>query len=555
MRFPAGTRIRVALIYPNSYYIGMSNLGFHIIYDLLNRRGDIACERFFLPDRDEIQCYEKTNTPLMSIETQTPLYEFSILAFAVSFEMDYFNILKILSLGKVQALAALRTEKDAFLIAGGPCPTFNPEPLSAIFDAFVIGEGEVIVPPLMDAVLAAVQDGQPRDMVRRAAAGVPGVYVPALYEHIYDEEGRLSKVRPKEGAPEKVSRQWVQSLDAYPAHTVIVTEDTEFNFYLIETARGCGRHCRFCMAGYCFRRPRNRSLSVIEEQVRAALPYGKRIGLMGAAISDYPEIDALCRDILGAGLSMSVASFRADSVTEELVKSLADSGLKTITIAPEAGSRRMRAVINKGIEEEHVFHTMRLGLLAGIKNFRLYLMVGLPYEGADDIGAIIDLAGRLKDCMEENGSKGTLTLSINPFIPKPFTPFQWEPMADKKYIETAFGRIRKALRARKHITLNMESPKEAGVQGVLSRGDRKVGEALIKACEMGGSKAFRRAMKELGLDPADYLSRTRGKDEIFPWDILDQGFPREYLYAECERAKRLEATIPCFEGCHRCGVC
>ena len=555
MRFPAGTRIRVALIYPNSYYIGMSNLGFHIIYDLLNRRGDIACERFFLPDRDEIQRYEKTNTPLMSVETQTPLYEFSILAFAVSFEMDYFNILKILSLGKVQALAALRTEKDTFLIAGGPCPTCNPEPLSAIFDAFVIGEGEVIVSPLMDAVLAAVQDGQPRDMVRRAAAGVPGVYVPALYEHIYDEEGRLSKVRPKEGAPEKVSRQWVQSLDAYPAHTVIVTEDTEFNFYLIETARGCGRHCRFCMAGYCFRRPRNRSLSVIEEQVRAALPYGKRIGLMGAAISDYPEIDALCRDILGAGLSMSVASFRADSVTEELVKSLADSGLKTITIAPEAGSRRMRAVINKGIEEEHVFHTMRLGLLAGIKNFRLYLMVGLPYEGADDIEAIIDLAGRLKNCMEENGSKGTLTLSINPFIPKPFTPFQWEPMADKRYIETAFGRIRKALRARKHITLNMESPKEASVQGVLSRGDRKVGEALIKACEMGGSKAFRRAMKELGLDPADYLSRTRGKDEIFPWDILDQGFPREYLYAECERAKRLEATIPCFEGCHRCGVC
>ena len=347
----------------------------------------------------------------------------------------------------------------------------------------------------------------------------------------------------------------MQDLDEYPAHTVVVTDNTEFNFYLIETARGCGRHCRFCMAGYCFRRPRNRSLEVIHQEVQEALGYGKRIGLMGAAISDYPEIDELCRDILGEGLSMSVASFRADSVTEELVESLARSGLKTLTIAPEAGSVRMRAVINKGIEEKHIFNTVKLGLAAGIKNFKLYIMIGLPFEQEEDIEAIIDLANRVKDYMEAEGSKGTLTLSVNPFIPKPFTPFQWLPMADKKEVEQKLKLLEKTLRKRKHIVVNVESPKEAYVQGVISRGDRRIGEALLKACEMGGSKAFKKALKEMGINAEEYLYRKRQEDELFPWERLDMGFRREYLYAELKRAEELKPTLPCFDNCHRCGVC
>ena len=440
-RYAAGTRQRFALVYPNSYFVGMSNLGLHIIYDLLNKRRDTACERFFLPERQRIARYEKTRTPLMSIENQLPLYEFPLIGFAVSFEMDYFNVLKVLELGKIRLRAAERTEQDPIVIAGGPCATFNPEPLSLVIDAFIIGEGEVIMPAFMDAYARARAAGVSRAELLLALAAVPGVYVPSLYEHRYDAAGRLAAVEPLPGAPERVCRQWVKDLDAWPAHTVVVTDDTEFNLYLVETARGCGRHCRFCMAGYCFRVPRNRSLALIEREVREALPFGKRIGLMGAAISDYPEIDALCRNILGEGLSMSVASFRADSVTEELVASLAESGLKTLTMAPEAGSKRMRAVINKGIEEEHLFHAMDLGLAAGIPNYRLYLMIGLPFETAEDIEAIIDLAGRLKDYMEERGAKGTLTLSINPFIPKPFTPFQWSPMCEKKTVERSLKRI------------------------------------------------------------------------------------------------------------------
>ena len=298
----------------------------------------------------------------------------------------------------------------------------------------------------------------------------------------------------------------------------------------------------------------NKYLSISPE-VQEALKYRKRIGLMGAAISDYPEIDELCRDILGEGLSMSVASFRADSVTEELVASLAKSGLKTLTIAPEAGSVRMRAVINKGIEEKHIFNTVELGLKAGIRNFKLYIMVGLPFEEDADIEAIVDLAGRVKDYMEEQGSKGTLTLSVNPFIPKPFTPFQWEPMAEKKDVEQKLKYLEKSLRSRKHIEVNVESPKEAYVQGLLARGGRPMGEVLMKACEMGGSKAFKRAMKEFGLDDDDELYRQREEAEIFPWERLDMGFRKEYLYAELKRAENLQPTLPCFDNCHRCGVC
>ena len=554
-RYPLGTRLPVALAYPNSYFVGMSNLGLHIIYDLLNKRSDTACERVFLPERKSIERYENTRTPLMSVENQLPLQQFAMIAFVLSFEMDYFNVIKMLELGKVKVRAEERGDMDPLIIAGGPCATFNPEPLSAVMDAFVIGEGEVIMPALMDVFYQARNEGASRQEMLRRLAQVPGVYVPSLYEHSYGEDGRLQAIAPMENAPAKISRQWVQDLDAYPAHTVVRTENTEFNFYLIETARGCGRHCRFCMAGYCFRRPRNRSLSVVTREVKEALQYKKRIGLMGAAISDYPEINELCKDILGEGLSMSVASFRADSVTQELVDSLAESGLKTLTMAPEAGSSRMRAIINKGIEEEHLFNAMDMGLAAGIRHFRLYIMIGLPFEQEEDVEAIVDLAGRLKDYMEEHGSKGTLTLSVNPFIPKPFTPFQWLPMADKKYVEKAAKVLTQGLRKRKNIIVGVESPKEAYIQGVLARGDRQVGEALLTACASGGSKAFKRAMKDCGLSMDDYLYRERAADELFPWESLDMGFTREYIYQEMKKAEELKPTIQCFDGCHRCGVC
>lgn len=554
-RYPPGVRTRFALVYPNTYFVGMSNLGLHIIYDLLNKRKDTACERFFLPDRTELPRYERTQTPMMSVETQTPLADFAVIGFAISFEMDYFNVVKMLMLSHVRPRAAERTERDPLVIAGGPCATFNPEPLAEIVDAFVIGEGEAIMPALMDAYHAGQSAGDDRAALRRRLGRVSGVYVPALYTPVYDDAGHLAAFTPEEGAPHSIARQWVHDLDVHPAHTVVVTEDTEFNFYLIETARGCGRHCRFCMAGYCFRRPRNRSLAVIEKQVRAALPYGKKIGLMGAAISDYPEIDALCRSILGEGLSMSVASFRADSVTQELVEALAASGLKTLTLAPEAGSARMRAVINKGIEEHHLFTAIDLGAAAHIPNFKLYIMVGLPFEEDADIDAIIDLAVRLRSYMDERGSHGMLTLSVNPFVPKPFTPFQWMPMAGKKRLDGIMKKITQELRRHKKIVVHFESPKEALVQAILARGDRRLSEPLIHAAAGRGAKDLADGMRAEGLLPDDYLIRGWGAEELFPWEQLDMGFSKDYLRQEYERAAARKATPPCFDGCVRCGVC
>lgn len=554
-RYPAGGRTRFALVYPNTYFVGMSNLGLHIIYDLLNRRGDTACERVFLPDRTELPRYERTQTPMMSVETQTPLADFAVIGFVISFEMDYFHVVKMLALSHVRLCASERTARDPLVIAGGPCATFNPEPLAEIVDAFVIGEGEAIMPALMDAYHESIRQGEDRAALLRRLARVSGVYVPALYCVDYDAAGRISAFSSEEEMPQTITRQWVKDLDAHPAHTVVVTENTEFNLYLIETARGCGRHCRFCMAGYCFRRPRNRSLAVIEEEVRAALPYGKKIGLMGAAISDYPEIDELCRAILGEGLSMSVASFRADSVTKELVEALAASGLQTLTLAPEAGSARMRAVINKGIEEHHLFTAIDLGAAAHIPNFKLYIMVGLPFEEDADIAAIIDLAERLRRYMDERGSRGTLTLSVNPFVPKPFTPFQWMPMASKKRLDAVMKMLTQALRRTKKIVVNFESPKEALVQAILARGDRRLAEPLMRAAAGRGAKDLVPEMRDAGLSPDDYLTREWAEDEMLPWEHLDMGFTKRYLRQEYERAEALKSTRGCFDGCTRCGVC
>lgn len=509
-----GGRLKFALAYPNVYRVGMSNLGLHIVYQVINADKNFSCERFFLTEARE----------LLSVETQTPLNKFQVVGFAVSFEPDYFNVVKMLKLGKIKLRASERTDFDPIIIAGGACATFNPEPLSKIFDAFVIGEGEKILPPLLHEIISS--ENLPRLQRLEKISQVAGVYVPAF--------------------PKKVSRQWLTNLDESPAHSAILTDDAEFNMYLIETARGCGRHCRFCMAGYCFRRPRNRSLDVLKKEILAAKKFGKKIGLMGAAISDYPQIDALCKFILGEGLQMSVASFRADSVTEELVRSLAASGLKTLTIAPEVGSEKMRRVINKGLTEENIFSAVELGMRAGLKNFRLYFMVGLPFEELADVEEIGRLAARIK-----NFCRGRLTLSVNPFVPKPFTPFQWSPFAGKKYLDAALKILRGSLKSIGGVEMIFESLKSAEVQAILSRGDKKISEIILNSETLND---FRKNFKAAGLDEADYL-RGRGVEEILPWDFLDQGFSKKYLIDEFNRARDLKSTPPCFDGCKRCGVC
>ncbi|MDF2572063.1 MAG: radical family uncharacterized protein, partial [Sporomusa sp.] len=367
LTFAPGSRHPMVLVYPNTYHVGMSNLGLHIIYEQINSRGDTGCERLFLPDKKTMDEYIRTNTPLLSLENQLPLYEFPLIAFAVSFEMDYFNLLAILKAGKVPVLAANRVEGDPLVIIGGPCATFNPEPLADFVDACIIGEGEEVIQDFLDCYYESQQRGLPREEILLRLAQIEGIYVPRFYQPAYGGEGVIEHYDRHAEVPERISRRYIKDLSKYPGQTVIITSDTEFkDMYLIEVARGCGRHCRFCMAGYCFRNPRVRSLAQIAEGVEKAKLNQAKVGLMGAAISDYPEIDKLCHMILNQGLTMSVASLRADSLTPVLVESLAASGHRTITLAPEAGSERMRKVINKQISDEHIYQAIAAAATVGI---------------------------------------------------------------------------------------------------------------------------------------------------------------------------------------------
>ena len=545
---------KVAIVYPNTYFVGMSNLGLHIIYEEINLRNDSVCERIFLPEKKELEAYDKTKTPLMSVETQRPMHQFDVVAFDVTFEMDYFHIPLMLRYGRVPVMSEDRTGFDPIVIAGGPCATFNPEPFADFIDAFIIGEGEGIVTAVLERIRKGRENGESREETISALAQIDGVYVPVLYTPQYDDNKRFVGYDIADGAP-KIIRRHFEALTS-GGETVIATNFTEFGaMYIIEVARGCGRHCRFCMAGYCFRVPRVRPLDILKEGVDRAEKLGKKVGLMGAAISDYPEVDELVTYIRSKDMRYSCASLRADSLTQAVVDGLAESGQKTITIAPETGSERLRRVINKGISEENLRTAAQLSAKSGIQHMRLYIMIGLPTETDEDIDAIVGLAERTQAHMAEVGCKGRLTLSINPFIPKPFTPFQWMAMDHQKSVEKKLQYIKKSLQKNRRIEVLVESPKEAYIQGVLARGDRRLGKVLAACALDRGSKSFKSEMKKAGLDMDDCNYRERKFEDYLPWSHLDMGLRNGYLEQEWQRAVDEAYTPPCMEGCKRCGVC
>ena len=545
---------KVAIVYPNTYFVGMSNLGLHIIYEEINLHPSSVCERIFLPEKKELDVYDKTKTPLMSVETQRPMHQFDVVAFDVTFEMDYFHIPLMLRYGRVPVMSEDRTGFDPIVIAGGPCATFNPEPFADFIDAFIIGEGEGIVTAVLERIRKGRENGESREETIAGLAQIDGVYVPVLYTPQYDDNKRFVGYDIAEGAP-KIIRRHFEPLTS-GGETVIATNFTEFGaMYIIEVARGCGRHCRFCMAGYCFRVPRVRPLDILKEGVDRAEKLGKKVGLMGAAISDYPEVDELVTYIRSKDMRYSCASLRADSLTQAVVDGLAESGQKTITIAPETGSERLRRVINKGISEENLRTAAQLSAKSGIQHMRLYIMIGLPTETDEDIDAIVGLAERTQAHMAEVGCKGRLTLSINPFIPKPFTPFQWMAMDHQKSVEKKLQYIKKSLQKNRRIEVLVESPKEAYIQGVLARGDRRLGKVLAACALDRGSKSFKSEMKRAGLDMDNCNYRERKFDDYLPWSHLDMGLKDGYLEQEWQRAVDEAYTPPCMEGCKRCGVC
>ena len=550
-----GADVTIALAYPNTYRVGMSNLGLHQVYALFNRRGDTVCERVFLPDEEDIDEYSRTGTDLFTLESARPTKAFDILAFSVSFEQDYLHILEILRLSGIPADRRERTGHDPLLLLGGICSFFNPEPLADFFDVVLVGEGEVMIDAFVDTYKA--NRGKSRKKLFQALCLNEGVYVPEFYEVTYNTEGTIKERRtlvPQ--APGRIRKGVLKELGLMPAASVILTANTEFsNMYLTEVTRGCGRHCRFCMAGSLYLPPRNLGIERAREEADKATNLCGKIGLVGSALSDYPAIDELCAGIEGG---VSVSSLRADSVSRTLVERLARSGHKTISIAPEAGSEHLRKVINKGITEEDILHAADMVFGSGIPNLKLYFIIGLPTETEADVDEIVSLAEKVHEIQLRHarpaGRIGRITLSVNSFVPKPFTPFQWEPMEPVANLNKKLRRLEKAVRKIGNTNIIHDLPKWEYVQALLSRGDRRTGKLILAAHARDGD--WKGAARDIGMDTDCYVTRRRAFDENLPWDFIDIGVRKDYLRNEYDRAREGKYTPPCNVGsCVACGVC
>jgi radical SAM superfamily enzyme YgiQ (UPF0313 family) len=549
-----GGRLAVALVYPNVYHQAMSNLGYHTVYELLNRREDTLCERFFLPDREDLDEHRKTGYPLFSLESKRFLDEFDLIAFSISFENDYLNLPVFFELAHLPLMAEARGGAYPLVLCGGVCAFLNPEPLAGIMDLFAIGEAEPLLPPLIDYLN---ESSEGRADVLTGLSKLPGVYVPSGYRVDYREDGRVAAYIPDPGVPERVERQWVRQLDDTSSRSCVYTEDTEFkDMALVEISRGCARKCRFCAAGFIYLPPRERSLQALEDELDDGLEHRQRIGLVSPAVADHDEIGAISRKILNSGGQISVASLRIDSLTSRDVKAMAESGHRTVAIAPEAGSQRLRNLINKGLDESQILSAVQLIADEDIPNLKLYFLIGLPTEKAEDVEALLELVRKIRTVWLEAGRRrgrlGNLTLSVNPFIPKPFTPLQWAAMESISALKKKVQYLKRQVGRMANTNVTCESLKAAELQALLSRGDRRTGRLLPHLAEGVGLTA---ACRREGLEKDFYLTREREEDEILPWEIIDQGVSRTFLWSEYRRGLAGDLTPPCGSGCHRCGIC
>jgi len=543
-----GGRIHVGLGFPQSYRLAMSNLGYQTVYRQFNNFEDVVCERFCLP--------EHPGTRLRSIESGRPPGAFDILAFSVSFENDYPHLLQMLDRGRLPLRSRNRDDAHPIVVIGGIAAMLNPEPLAPFADIILIGESEAILPAFMEGYRRFPQR---RPFLDYAAHQIPGAYIPALYTVDHAAPGKIAARTPAPGIPARVRCVRPPDVSTTETATTVLTAETTFaDTCLIEVSRGCPHGCRFCSAGFIYRPPRFRDPAFLENSIQTALTRTARVGLVGAAVSDFPGLSAICRRFDPAKLRLSFSSLRADALSADLLEILKANRTKTATIAPEAGSQRMRNVINKGLTEDDILTAAETIVRAGIPNLRLYFLIGLPTETMEDIDAIVALCRKIKSVFLETSRQkkriGTITVTTNAFVPKPATPFQWAAMDTIASLQNKARRLRKALNPIANLRFQMEKIRDSYVQALLARGDRPAADLLRQHHHQGGN--WGQALKSSPFDTAVYVTRRRDRDEILPWDFIDTGVSRDFLWREYQKALEGRCSPACPpEGCERCGAC
>lgn len=574
---PKDVNIRFAFCFPDVYEVGMSHLGTRILYHTINERKNTYCERVFAPWPDMETLMRKSDIKLFTLETKTPLDQFDMLGFTLQYEMSYTNILNMLDMSGITIRASERGEDEPIIMAGGPC-AYNPEPLYDIVDFFEIGEGEEMMDDVLEVYAKHKANGKVnKKEFLREISHIGGIYVPSLYDVSYNEDGTIREFTPKyEDVPAKVKKRIVNNFDkvSFPDEMIVPYTDIVHDRVVLETARGCTNGCRFCQAGMIYRPVREKTTNTLIEQARKALKATgyDEVSLASLSICDYSNIQNLISSLVleheADKVGIALPSIRVDAFSVDLIKEIQKVRKTGLTFAPEAGSQRMRDIINKGLTEERILEAAKSAFESGWSTIKLYFILGLPYEITEDAAGIGELAEKMADVyfgipkdVRNKGLKITVSTSI--LVPKPFTPFQWAPMARPEIVDERIKAVRGAIKSRS-IVYNYHEQETSFMEAVFARGDRRTCDVLIKAFEKGAKfdgwseyfnmEIWNEAMEECNLDSEFYVYREREYDEILPWDFIDIGVNRNYMERENEKAKKAELTKNCLEGCTGCGI-